>query len=59
MMWPVGGGFQSTLRTVISFHVGSYFCSQRTGCSGLKIVGYSFPLLSRWPFRAAFEVDAG
>src|SRR6266436_7218254 len=23
MMWPVGGGFQSTLRTAISFHIGS------------------------------------
>jgi hypothetical protein len=29
-----------------SFHTGSCFCSQGTGFSGIKIVGYTFPLLS-------------
>jgi len=34
------------LTRTISFHIGSYFCSLGTGCSGLKIGGYSFLLLS-------------
>jgi hypothetical protein len=45
--------FRARRRKAISFHIGSYFCSQGTACSDLKIGGFSASL--DLPFGAAVE----